>query len=120
MYAEELGIGDFLKEPHVAVVHALLLDFQPPLLDILPLYIVLLASFPIVLLGLEACVGSAGAWSRSLSMLLTLRRGWAFHTYPDNQSWFFNPLAWQLLFVIGATCAPCARRHRARPAAATG
>ncbi len=37
--------------------------------------------------------------------LLTLRRGWSFHTCPDNQAWFFNPLAWQLLFVIGATCA---------------
>ena len=104
MFAEELGVGDFLKEPHVAVVHALLLDFQPPLLDILPLYIVLLASFPIVLLGLETWPALPAMVSVAL-YLLTLRRGWAFHTYPDNQSWFFNPLAWQLLFVIGATCA---------------
>ncbi len=45
MYAEELGVGDFLNAPHIAVIHALLLDFQPPFLDILPLYIVLLAAF---------------------------------------------------------------------------
>src|ERR1700733_11511928 len=100
MYAEELGVGDFLKEPHIAVVHALLLDFQPPLLDILPLYIVLLASFPLVMWGLETWPALPVLVSVAL-YLLTLRRGWSFHTYPDNQSWFFNPLAWQLLFVIG-------------------
>jgi hypothetical protein len=35
--------------------------------------------------------------------LLTLRFGWQPHSYPDNEAWFFNPLAWQFLFVIGAT-----------------
>lgn len=102
MYAEELRVGDFLNEPHIAVIHALLLDFQPPFLDILPLYIVLLATFPIVLLGLELasalpCLVSVALYT------LTLTRGWALHTYPDNQAWYFNPFAWQLLFVIGAT-----------------
>ncbi len=102
MYAEELRVGDFLNEPHIAVIRALLLDFQPPFLDILPLYIVLLATFPIVLLGLE--LGPALPCMVSVVLyMLTLKRGWALHTYPDNQAWFFNPLAWQFLFVIGAT-----------------
>jgi hypothetical protein len=35
--------------------------------------------------------------------VLTLRQGWAFHTRPSHDVWFFNPLAWQFLFVIGAT-----------------
>ena len=104
MYTEELGVGDFLKEPHIAVMHALLLDFQPPLLDILPLYIVLLGTFPLVLVGLEKAPGLPALVSAMLYGL-TLRRGWALHTYPDNQAWFFNPLAWQFLFVIGASCA---------------
>jgi hypothetical protein len=113
MYAEELGVGDFLKEPHIAVIHALLLDFQPPLLDILPLYIVLLGTFPIVLLGLELAPALPGIVSVVLYALVQ-RYGWAFHTYPDNQAWFFNPLAWQLLFVIGATCAYARAGHRQR------
>jgi hypothetical protein len=104
MYAEELKVGDFLNEPHIAVIHALLLDFQPPFLDILPLYIVLLGTFPIVLLGLEMVGPVVPCLVSVVLYTLTLRRGWAFHTYPDNQAWFFNPLAWQLLFVIGATC----------------
>src|SRR5271170_642176 len=45
MYNEEMGVGDFLDHPHVAVLHALALQFQPTFLDILPLYIVLLLIF---------------------------------------------------------------------------
>ena len=103
MYTEELGVGDFLSEPHIAVMRALVLQFQPPFLDILPLYIVLLATFPLVLLALEAsplltCLASALLYG------LTLTLGLALHTYPANHAWYFNPLAWQFLFVIGATC----------------
>jgi len=102
MYTEELGVGDFLNEPHLAVMRALILDFQPPFLDILPLYIVLLGTFPIVLLGLEANPFLPGAVS-GVIYALALWRGWALHTAPNNEAWFFNPLAWQFLFVIGAS-----------------
>jgi hypothetical protein len=101
LYTEELGVGDFLQEPHVAVIRALLLQFQPNFLDILPLYIVLLAVFPLVLIALERqplvpLVASAAVYA------LTLRKGWALHGYPPGHVWFFNPLAWQFLFIIGA------------------
>jgi len=102
MYAEELGVGDFLTQPHIAVLHALALDFQPPFLDILPLYIVLLAAFPLILLGLSRHLLLPGLVSAAV-YALTLRFGWALHAYPDDRVWFFNPLAWQFLFVIGAS-----------------
>src|SRR5215469_16641313 len=53
MYNEEMGVGDFLDNPHIAVVQALFLQFQPTFLDILPLYIVLLLAFPMILVGLR-------------------------------------------------------------------
>ena len=53
MYNDEMRVADFLDEPHVAIVQALLLRFQPAFLDILPMYIVLLLMFPAVLLGLR-------------------------------------------------------------------
>jgi hypothetical protein len=102
MYAEELGVGDFLNAPHIAIIRALFLDFQPNFLDILPLYIVLLGVFPLILLGLERHPLLPGALSAIL-YVLTLNRGWALHTYPDQREWYFNPLAWQFLFVIGAS-----------------
>ena len=57
MYNDEMRVGDFLEEPHVAIVKALLLEFQPTFLDILPLYILLLVFFPtwIILVPVSAC-----------------------------------------------------------------
>ena len=102
MYTEELRVGDFLQEPHIAIIKALLLQFQPTFLDILPLYIVLLGAFPLVLLALErgplwALLPSAALYT------LTLRHGWGLPAYPGENVWYFNPLAWQFLFVIGAS-----------------
>ncbi len=102
MYSEELRVGDFLQQPHIAIIKALLLQFQPAFLDILPLYIVLLGVFPLVLLALErgppwALLPSAALYA------LTLRHGWGPPAYPAASVWFFNPLAWQFLFVIGAS-----------------
>jgi hypothetical protein len=103
MYAEEMRVGDFLSEPHIAIVQAMLLRFQPTFLDILPLYIILLAVFPVVLILLER--GVLWALAPSVALYIAVRQyGWALHLYPDNRPWFFNPLAWQLLFVIGAMC----------------
>ena len=46
LYAEERGIFDFLRRPDVALVQALLLKFEPANMDVLPLYVALLAGFP--------------------------------------------------------------------------
>jgi hypothetical protein len=103
LYAEEMNILDFLKQPDVTIVQALLLKFKPANMDVLPLYIVLLLLFPPALwllqrrptltLGLSAIV-----------YVLALQLGWNLPAYPDG-TWYFNPFAWQLLFVFGAWCA---------------
>ena len=101
VYAEESRVGDFLSEPHIALVRALTLEFQPTFLDILPLYIVLLAVFPLILVLLDRSPWAALVPSLALYGLVyafDIR----FHGYPEGNPWFFNPLAWQLLFVIGA------------------
>lgn len=101
IYAEESRVGDFLTEPHIALVRALTLEFQPTFLDILPLYIVLLAAFPLILILL-----ARSRWLALIPSLLLYGAVYAFdirlHGYPEGNPWFFNPLAWQLLFVIGA------------------
>jgi hypothetical protein len=101
-YGEDFGISEFLEHPGVAIVEALILRYQPDLLNILPLYVVLLAMFPFVLLLL-----------RSHSLLPMILSGmvylltWWFHWSPPGHagedSWYFNPLAWQFLFIAGAT-----------------
>ena len=49
LYTEEMGIMDFLKQPDVTIVQALLLRFRPVNMDVLPLYIVLMFFLPLIL-----------------------------------------------------------------------
>ncbi len=103
LYAEEMNILDFLKQPDVTIFQALLLKFKPVNMDVLPLYIVLLVLFPPVLWLLLRQPGFALAGS-ALVYVLAWNFDWNLPAYP-NGVWFFNPFAWQLLFVFGAWCA---------------
>ncbi len=103
LYAEEMNILDFLKQPDVTIFQALLLKFKPVNMDVLPLYIVLLLLFPPMLWMLLRQPGFALAGS-ALIYVLAWNFDWNLPAYP-NGVWFFNPFAWQLLFVFGAWCA---------------
>jgi hypothetical protein len=103
LYAEEMNILNFLKEPDVTIFQALLLKFKPVNMDILPLYIVLLLLFPPMLWLLLRQPAFALAGS-ALVYVLASNFDWNLPAYP-NGVWFFNPFAWQLLFVFGAWCA---------------
>jgi len=103
LYAEEMNILDFLKAPDITIFQALLLKFKPVNMDVLPLYIILLLLFPpmLALLLRQPAVALLGS---SILYVLTWRFDWNLQAYP-NGVWFFNPFAWQLLFVFGAWCA---------------
>jgi hypothetical protein len=102
LYGEEMGIFDFLRQPDVTLVQALLLKFKPANMDVLPLYIVLLAGFPPMLWVLLRAP-AVGLGASLLLYVLTWNFGWNLPAYP-NGYWVFNPFAWQLLFVFGAWC----------------
>jgi hypothetical protein len=101
MYNDEMRVGDFLQEPHVAIVKALLLQFQPSLLDILPIYILLLAAFPLVLMGLHRHSAIVLIPSFILYLIVQITN-LSMPAYPEGHVWYFNPLAWQFLFFSGA------------------
>ncbi|MGB6542048.1 MAG: OpgC domain-containing protein [Xanthobacteraceae bacterium] len=103
LYAEEMKILDFLKQPDVTIFQALLLKFKPVNMDVLPLYIVLLLLFPPMLYLLLRRPNLALAGS-ALLYALVWKLDFNLPAYP-NGVWFFNPFAWQLLFVFGAWCA---------------
>jgi hypothetical protein len=105
IYAEEFRAADFLKEPGVAVIKALTLQFQPEFMDILPLYIVLLAVLPFVLVGFQLWPAGVLAASFGLWGAVQLNKSMALAAYPGpDQVWFFNPFGWQALFFLGAWC----------------
>jgi hypothetical protein len=103
LYAEEMKILDFLRQPDVTIFQALILKFKPVNMDVLPLYIVLLLLFPpmLRLLMWQPAFALAGS---VVVYILAWNFDWNLPAYP-NGVWFFNPFAWQLLFVFGAWCA---------------
>jgi len=103
LYAEEFQAADFLSEPGVAVVKALTLQFQPAYMDILPLYIVLLAAFPFVLAGFRFWPRVVLIASLTLWLAAQVDPRIALPAYPGpGRVWYFNPFGWQALFFVGA------------------
>jgi hypothetical protein len=102
LYGEEMGIFDFLRQPDVAIVEAMLLKFKPANMDILPLYITLLATFPpyVWLLLRQPTVALTAS---AVVYVLSWHFEWNLPAYPSG-FWAFNPFAWQLLFGFGAWC----------------
>jgi hypothetical protein len=87
-------------DPLAYFLPALTMHYQPGYLDILPAYVVLLALFPAVLWGMNrnlwlVLVPSFLLW------LVVQTTGLSLWT-TNGDRWFFNPFAWQFLFVIGA------------------
>ncbi len=112
LYTEEMGIMDFLKQPDVTIVQALLLRFRPVNMDVLPLYIVLMLFLPLILWLLKR----SADLTLALSVILYAVT-WEFDLYLSaypNGVWAFNPFAWQLLFVFGAWCAQGGARRMSR------
>lgn len=112
LFTEEMGVLDFLKNPDVTIIQALLLKFKPVNMDVLPLYIVLLVGFAPALWLLLRAPSIALILSASIYSM-TWALDWNFPAYPSG-GWAFNPLAWQLLFVFGAWCALGGARNLGR------
>jgi hypothetical protein len=92
-----------IDHPIITLTQGLLLKFKPLNLDVLPLYIVLMAMFPPVLWLMlrQPDLAIAG----SLVLYFAARQfGWNLPAYPPGV-WYFNPYTWQFLFMLGAWCA---------------
>ena len=98
--ADASNMRILLEQPGVTLAHAAILQYRPVNTDILPLFVLYHLLFaPLLWLLLRAPNATLGA---SL-LLYTLVHvfGWTVPAWP-NSHWFFNPLAWQLLLVLGA------------------
>jgi hypothetical protein len=98
---ELMGLGE---NPYRAILAAALLQFRPVNLDVLPLYIVLLAAFPFVLPAVIRWPFAVIAVSLAL-YAATCHFNWNLPAYPEGKVWYFNPLAWQVVFYVGTACA---------------
>lgn len=110
LYAEAINIWPVLHDPVNALREAAMLRYQPYYLDILPLYILLLASFPLVYVTARRSPALAMALSLGLWGYVQVT-GINLPTAPEHGDWFFNPFAWQLIFTIGIIASLWVRAH---------
>ncbi len=101
---EEMQLMGLGENPYQAILEAVLLKFRPVNLDVLPLYIVLLAAFPVALPALLRWPYAVLAVSLGL-YAVTCHFDWNLPAYPEGKVWFFNPMACQVVFYIGAVLA---------------
>ncbi|MFN4153804.1 MAG: OpgC family protein [Paracoccaceae bacterium] len=109
--AQKRNIAPALGNPALFLPALAGLGHQFAYADILPLYIVLLLAAPVLL-------AAAVRWPRGVmvvSVLIWLGVGllrMRMPTWPLDYGWFFNPLAWQVLFVAGLLTGIAMRQGR--------
>jgi hypothetical protein len=104
-------VAPILNAPLAGLLRGLTLQAVPNYLDILPLYLVLLAAFPLVYVGLRLNPWVALGLSAALWLTANLDPSLNLPNWIDGGRWFFNPFAWQFLFIMGAAFALLAAAH---------
>jgi hypothetical protein len=111
-FLDETNTAVFFGNPGAAIVRASLMQYTPVNTDVLPTFVLLHLAFPALLwlLTRRATIALAASF---LLYLLVQAFSWNLPAWPHGE-WFFNPLAWQILFVFGAWYAAERARLRLR------
>jgi hypothetical protein len=99
-YTGETNTGFFFGDPGAAVFHAAMLQYTPVNTDVLPTFVLLHLAFP-ALLWLLLRAPTIALASSFLLYLMVQRYSWHVPAWPTGEL-YFNPFAFQLLFVFGA------------------
>jgi hypothetical protein len=99
-YLDETNTRFFFEDPGTALIHIVLLQYTPVNTDILPTFALLHLAFPLVLWLVIRSAALALVVSFSLYLMVQLF-GWQVPAWPRGEL-YFNPMAWQILFVFGA------------------
>ncbi len=101
-YIDSVKLQWLVEDPWRAVVAAMTLAYLPRLMDILPLYILLLTVAPAIIYVVKrdyrmALLASATVYA------LAWAYGWNLSADKYGREWYLNPFTWQFLYTIGIT-----------------
>jgi hypothetical protein len=99
-FLHESNTHILLDQPGPTLAHALILQYRPANSDVLPTFVVFHAMVAPLLWSLRRAPNTTLAAS-VLLYALTRHFDWNLPQWPRND-WYFNPFAWQVLFVFGA------------------
>jgi hypothetical protein len=103
LYEDEFNVHSFLEHPDILIGQALSLRYKPVNLDVLPLYITLIATAPFMLWAMVRRPNLTLLGSIVL-YIFARKFDWNLASYPPGTTWYFNPFAWQMLFIFAAWC----------------
>ena len=109
LYLEWHNAGSFFYDPVRTVIGIVLLTHQLGYFNILPLYVVLLLYAPAIIAVYRWDRWSALVVSVAIYVFALVTRT-SFPHWPAEERWYFNPLSWQLLLVLGFFSAEQSRR----------
>lgn len=100
-YVDSLNLVPFMKDPSNLLVGLLTLTYVPNYFDILPMYIVILALMPVMILASKI----QRFLPFALMFTLWIATQYGLTRLPaepwSDRPWFFDPFGWQLLFFTG-------------------
>jgi hypothetical protein len=99
-YPRAAGMSYFVEQTTAALHQLMNLSYVPNFLDILPMYLLVMASLPLFVL-----LGRVHPWLAMGASLAVYAGMWIFDwnmvaNIETGRGWFFNPFGWQLLFYI--------------------
>ena len=97
---DEYNVIGIVDHPIRTLMHGLMLQAKPLNLDVLQLFVALLAMFPPMLWVMLRRPNLALAGSIALYVASRVF-DWSLPAFPTG-TWYFNPFCWQLLSVLGA------------------
>jgi hypothetical protein len=98
--ADESNTRILLDHPGATLAHAAILQYRPVNTEVLPIFVLLHLLFAPLLWLLLRVPNATLSASLALYALVHIL-GWTVPAWP-NGHWAFNPLAWQLMVVLGA------------------
>lgn len=98
-YVDSLKLNWLVEDRERALLSVLTLTYLPRLLDILPLYLILLAIAPLLIPAVKRDYRIALLISGAV-YATTWFSGWNLNA-GEGRQWYFDPFAWQFLYTLG-------------------
>jgi hypothetical protein len=113
-YTDAFRLTWIFSDPAAAIWAVLSLRYLPNLLDILPLYLILLGAAPAIIWLVRRDVRIALVLS---ALVYAVARWTGFNLPAGNggEVWNFNPFTWQLLYTIGIAAGHLRKQGRVAP-----
>jgi hypothetical protein len=119
-YIKLLQFQRFFADPGESLVGLFTLTYVPHYIDILPLYIAILAMLPVAMVlarvnPLLVVFASVALYLAANALQLNIPAN-----ADDQPTWYFDPLAWQLIFFTGFALRTAGSKFRSSPKSCFG